>query len=65
MFFCKHPYLFFFPQLWKRFSTVVVNVYHSCEKPFPQLWKEKKIRSFAKKAYDVSKNFLGEFLNEV
>ena len=38
--FSKPPYVLFFPQLWKSFSTVVVNFYHSCEKPFPQLWKE-------------------------
>ena len=49
MFLCKYAYVFFFPQLWKSFSTVVVNVFHNCEKPFPQLWKEKNIGEFVKK----------------
>jgi len=47
--FRKLPDVFFFPQLWKRFFTTVVNVYYNCRKPFPQLWKEKNIGIFTEK----------------
>jgi len=55
MFFCKHAYVSFFPQLWKTFFTVVENVYHNCRKPFPQLWKERNIGEFTENAYNVYK----------
>jgi len=48
-FLCKDAYVFFFPQLWKSFSTIVENVYYNCGKAFPQLWKEKNIREFTEK----------------
>jgi hypothetical protein len=47
--FRKLPDVFFFPQLWKSFSTIVVNVFYNCGKAFPQLWKERNIGMFTEK----------------
>jgi len=55
MFLCKHADVFFFPQLWKRFTTIVENVYYNCGKAFPQLWKERNIGEFSENACDVYK----------
>jgi hypothetical protein len=56
MFFCIFSFVSFFPQLWKSFTTVVVNVFHSCQKHFPQLWKERNKGKFSEKDYNVLKN---------